>query len=249
MFLWSDEDVRVGSLLGLKTSYKNKKSISFGFTSLSQTSKNKDAHMCAIRNFKVGNLMKPVFDTENGSEYTRTVRKFSNVMIVSLLMTLFILSFTEEAWSFETYHGRLNDQITSHAVTTPTSYHPTRKSRSSGQQNSILADSLKTGAADTCLPLLSSLRHAPLHNAVDRNQHSAGKKAAALGLIFGVRFALSPLSSTASHAENTNARFDVWRPDSSTAGSAGIDNRSALAVAAYRQCQKKQALQALNSFR
>jgi hypothetical protein len=206
-------------------------------------------YICAIINFKVGSLMKPVFDTENGSEYTRTVRKCSNVMIVSLLMTLFILSFTEQAWSFETYHAGLNDRVSSNAVTTPASYHPTKRSRSSGQQNSILADSLKTGAADTCLPLLSSLRHAPLHNAVDRNQHSAGKKAAALGLIFGVRFALSPLSTTASHAEGSNARFDVWRPDSSAVGSAQTDNRSALAITAYRQCQKQQALQALNSFR
>lgn len=96
--------------------------------------------------------------------------------------------------------------------------------------------------ADSCLPLLKSIRHISPNSATDWNQRSAGK-AAALGLVFGVRFALGPVEKPNS-TNRTKARFDVWQPEGSYAG-----NRHALAVSAYRQCQKEKALNALGDFR
>ncbi|MCB9982902.1 MAG: hypothetical protein H6861_04390 [Rhodospirillales bacterium] len=94
---------------------------------------------------------------------------------------------------------------------------------------------------DPCLPLLKSIRHTPPVSAMDRNQRSAGKAAAA-GLILGVRFALSPLQKVKSRADRP--RLDIWQPTGANSG-----DRSALAVTAYRQCQKEQALKALSEFR
>ncbi|MEM7650512.1 MAG: hypothetical protein AAF204_00320, partial [Pseudomonadota bacterium] len=93
--------------------------------------------------------------------------------------------------------------------------------------------------ADSCLPLLSA--HTSPQSAMDRNQRSAGK-AAALGLVLGVRFALSPPKKVRSRADKP--RLDFWQvSDSAT------DNRSALAVTAYRECQKEKALKAISEFR
>ena len=96
--------------------------------------------------------------------------------------------------------------------------------------------------ADSCLPLLKSIRHTTPPSAMDRNQRSAGK-AAALGLVFGVRFALSP-PEKATSSRSKRARLDVWQTSQATVG-----NRHALAVADYRACQKEQALKALSDFR
>ena len=130
------------------------------------------------------------------------------------------------AWSFETVHGHL-DGVTP-AKIQDVSTHSARhayKSPSSPVQ------------VDTCLPLLSSA-HPQVSN---RTQRSAGK-AAALGLVFGVRFALSPPKKAASREKGM--RIGLWQPQSVLEG-----NRSALAVSAYRECQKDKALQALSDFR
>lgn len=107
-----------------------------------------------------------------------------------------------------------------------------------------------SAVTDSCIPLLKSFQKTSSKSVIDRNQRSAGK-VAALGLIFGVRYALTPPSSasaykTKSSESNSNGNFDVWHRDGS---SVSEDNRSALAVSAYRACQKKQALSALNDFR
>lgn len=81
--------------------------------------------------------------------------------------------------------------------------------------------------ADQCPPLLTSAYDESSHPALDRNQRSAGK-AAALGLVLGVRYALPPAAQT---------------------GVVRSNHKSALAVAVWRQCQKQQALQALSEFR
>lgn len=94
--------------------------------------------------------------------------------------------------------------------------------------------------ADPCLPLLKSICHTSPTSAMDRNQRSAGK-AAALSLVLGVRFALSPPTNAKSKAQKP--RLDIWQPASVSA------DRSALAVSAYRQCQKEQALKAISEFR
>lgn len=97
--------------------------------------------------------------------------------------------------------------------------------------------------ADGCLPLLKSIRHTSATSAMDRNQRSAGK-AAALGLVFGIRFALEPTQK----AKPSQPRLDVWHHENATAG-----DRHALAIADYRRCQKEKALnssiQAIQDFR
>ena len=105
-----------------------------------------------------------------------------------------------------------------------------------------------SAVTDSCLPLLKTIRKTPSKSVTDRNQRSAGK-VAALGLIFGVRYALTPPSSPTAQqvkvSENQGS-FDVWHQNG---GSLTDNDRSAQAVSAYRACQKKQALTALGDFR
>ena len=108
------------------------------------------------------------------------------------------------------------------------------------QQQDFTTKQSSPPVVDSCLPLLKSIHTSP-QSAMDRNQRSAGK-AAAVGLVLGVRFALSPPQKVRSHADKP--RLDLWQVNGGSA-----DNRSALAVSAYRQCQKEQALKALSEFR
>lgn len=131
------------------------------------------------------------------------------------------------AWSFESYHGHIDGV-------------EVMKSKEAALHRK--EQSFKTPSpsvqVDTCLPLLSSTMHPHLPN---RTQRSAGK-AAAVGLIFGVRFALSQPKTKVNSVGNS-ARLGLWGPKT-------IDgSRSALAVSAYRECQKDKALQALTDFR
>lgn len=93
---------------------------------------------------------------------------------------------------------------------------------------------------DACLPLLNN--HASAGSAMDRNQRTAGK-AAAVGLVFGIRFALQP----SREITPSKPSLDVWAQDGGIQG-----DRSALAIADYRRCQKDKALkssiQALGEF-
>lgn len=129
------------------------------------------------------------------------------------------------AWSFEVIDT--NDRTLSTAETQAlTSSYPTHKASPT--------------VVDSCLPLLKSIHHTSSTSAMDRNQRSAGK-AAALGLVLGVRFALSPPAKAKPSA--IQPRLGVWHISGAT------EDRSALAVSAYRQCQKEQALKAINEFR
>jgi len=105
----------------------------------------------------------------------------------------------------------------------------------------LVSEKLPPSMADSCLPLLKSVRHTSPVSAMDRTQRSAGK-AAALGVVFGVRFALGPKEIATSN--RNKGRFDIWQ---TSGGSAG--DRHALAVADYRACQKEKALEALSGFR
>lgn len=127
------------------------------------------------------------------------------------------------AWSFETIEGNSAFSAQENYTTT----HPTSTSSPT--------------VADPCLPLLKSIRQTPPTSAMDRNQRSAGS-AAALGLVLGVRFALSPPTKTI--PSKRKPRLDVWQPVNASGG-----DRSALTVSAYRNCQKDQALKALQEFR
>jgi hypothetical protein len=132
--------------------------------------------------------------------------------------------------------------------------------RSSSFKNS--APSMK--ASDPCSPFLGSvsLKSSARYDGggqdmvMDRTRRNAGK-AAALGMMFGLRFALEPVryktAKTAklrrvanedSHSspKASALQFDVWSADD-----VYRSNRSALAVSAYRQCQKERALKALRA--
>lgn len=81
--------------------------------------------------------------------------------------------------------------------------------------------------ADSCPLTLITARDEPPHPASDRNRRSAGK-AAALGLVLGVRYALPPA-----------AQAGVANPSALSA------DLSAAAIARWRDCRKQQALGAL----
>lgn len=106
------------------------------------------------------------------------------------------------------------------------------------------SNSSSPGIVDGCLPLLKSIRQPHTSTAMNPNQRSAGQ-AAALGLVFGFRFALEP---TSRKSKSPKPRLDVWEHHGEIAG-----NAHALAVADYRRCQKEKALkssiQALQDFR
>lgn len=88
-----------------------------------------------------------------------------------------------------------------------------------------------SAAADVCLSLLktTTTQHTSPFSASVRNQRNAG--VAALGIILGARFALEPQN------RNMGAKSVHYKKQTH-------DNKdnSALAVVAYRDCQKKQAL-------
>ena len=111
------------------------------------------------------------------------------------------------------------------------------------QNIETFSSSSSSDMVDKCLPLLKSIRHASAPSAMDRNQRTAGQ-AAALGLVFGFRFALEPSPKS----KSPKPRLDVWQHHSGIAG-----DRHALAIAEYRRCQKENALnssiQAIQSFR
>ena len=139
---------------------------------------------------------------------------------------LFAVIFVKPAWSFEvisSYSALAQDHADAELV-----------------QN-ITNEPSSPSTADPCLPLLKSIRNVPGASTVDRNQRSAGK-AAALGLVLGVRFALAPPAKVKTKADRP--RLDVWQPSNAYA-----NDRSALAVSAYRKCQKNQALKAIGTFR
>ncbi len=110
------------------------------------------------------------------------------------------------------------------------------------ERSALLSDSPSSTMADSCLPLLKSIHQTNSVSAMDRNQRSAGK-AAALGVVFGVRFALGP--KEIAKPRRGKARLDLWQ----TSGSIADNNRHALAVSDYRACQKEKALEALSDFR
>lgn len=87
---------------------------------------------------------------------------------------------------------------------------------------------------ESCAHLLKAIRYASSYSDTDRVRRSAGA-AAAVGLVFGIRFALGPKTVTSSK----RPALGVWQPDSTSSS-------KALAVADYRRCKNNEALEALN---
>ena len=96
---------------------------------------------------------------------------------------------------------------------------------------------------DSCLPLLKAVSYEGVSSsALNKNQRSAGR-AAAIGLVFGVHFALGPKEVTKTNRRKNGAvRFGVWQTKE-TGGA------KALAVSEYRRCKNEKALSAISDWR
>lgn len=144
--------------------------------------------------------------------------------LFSILMTGILIAFTGPAWSLEL------DQSTSVTGT---------------DENASLTTSSPESAIakDKCLSLLKAVRYTNPPSAMDRDRRSAGQ-ATALGLVFGVRFALGPKEVTKRDKSGDAVRFDFWQPrDRDT------NAKQAMAVADYRRCVKEQNLKAISDWR
>lgn len=96
-------------------------------------------------------------------------------------------------------------------------------------------------SGDSCLYILRAARErAEVTSRHNEYRQSAGS-AAALGLVFGVRFALGPGEVTKVRRRGTQpvASFGMWEPRESTGGG------QALAIADYRACRNENALRTL----
>ena len=159
---------------------------------------------------------------------SRDGAKIQKISLTLSAMVIILAFCAGNAWSFERITG---GEIGDHAKTAPVVDHNDFSTSSPSAPN------------DACLPLLKSIRHSSAGSAMDRNQRSAGK-AAALGLVFGIRFALKPSAKM----QPSKPSLDIWSPAGGIQG-----NRSALAIADYRRCQKNKALnlsiQTINDFR
>ncbi len=165
--------------------------------------------------------MKLTIFCKNSARVARSLSKA--LMAVSFILLLS----TGTSWAFSTYEAIYQDPV----------------EHSSGEVTNTLAPIGPSSiATDACLPLLETIRHTPRDPVADRNQRSAGK-AAALGLVFGVRFALSPPKNVKAHRDT--ARLELR----TVSGDRLNEDRGALAISSYRQCQKREALKALRDFR
>lgn len=151
-------------------------------------------------------------------------RTFKISLTLSILVIVLAIC-AGQAWSFErvpaSEPGNYVDNVHNHDANDYSSSSPVQN--------------------DTCLPLLN--RHASAGSAMDRTQRTAGK-AAAVGLVFGIRFALKP----SKEISPSKPSLDIWTDNGGIEG-----DRNALAIADYRRCQKNKALkssiQALGEFR
>jgi hypothetical protein len=90
-----------------------------------------------------------------------------------------------------------------------------------------------SAVADVCLPLLKTAAQPDTRNIITQDVRPDAGQAAALGLIFGVRYALGPKEAT--------------RPGPALKGTANADlsGDRALAIAEYRRCRSEQLLTSL----
>ena len=96
---------------------------------------------------------------------------------------------------------------------------------------------------EKCLSLLKAVRYDNASSAMDRSRHSAGK-ATALGLVFGVRFALGPKEVMKNTRSGDAVRFGLWE-----ARDKDVNAAQALAISDYRRCKNEQTLRGLSDWR
>ncbi len=148
----------------------------------------------------------------------------------AFLAMVFLVCSPASSYAFNSYHAHISDTDAPVQIVDDVASH------------GYVTNSPPPSVVDSCLPLLESIHHTSPSLATDRNQRSAGN-AAPLGLVIGVRLALSSPKKTTSSRSN-QARFGFWQPLESMKG-----DRRALSVADYRDCQKKEAMKALGEFR
>ncbi|NCC22029.1 MAG: hypothetical protein EOM26_06155 [Alphaproteobacteria bacterium] len=152
----------------------------------------------------------------------------TRVLTTVLSIVVFALAFSAgSAWSLDNTL-RMNDPALYSALTKPDNKKPTPSS-----------------VAEACLPLLQSSLSLPV-SATDGRRSAGAAKVAVLGLVFGAQFALAPSTTrdgSASVVHYPSKALNMQSDDQ-------IDGASrVLAVAAYRNCVKKQALKELSSLR
>ncbi|MCB1532229.1 MAG: hypothetical protein KDJ35_05100 [Alphaproteobacteria bacterium] len=150
-----------------------------------------------------------------------------HVVCLSFLAAVLFLCPAAPAHAFTSFHGQIDD------------YSSAPDTVSDSARKAAIEKVPSSPVVDSCLPLLKSI-HTSSTFTTDRTLRTAGKSASA-GLIFGVRFALSPTPKA--DATRSKARFGFWHPTSTAAG-----GRPALALRRYQDCRSDQAFDALNAY-
>lgn len=102
--------------------------------------------------------------------------------------------------------------------------------------------SVPSTPVDSCLYILKSARERHELSYGERQHRQYAGSAAAVGLVFGVRFALGPSEVNKNRKRvRPVAAFQVWEANDSSSSGGG----QALAIAEYRSCRNEQALRAL----
>lgn len=134
---------------------------------------------------------------------------------------LFVCAGGSEAWSFEVIETRAQEVPQAAAV--------------------MRAPDAESPAGDACLYILRHAQEREGFSERERYYRPDAGSAAAVGLVFGVRFALGPseLNKSRRRAPVQTAALRVWEPRESAGGA------RALAIADYRACRNERALRAL----
>ncbi len=125
---------------------------------------------------------------------------------IAPILAFFLLPSIGSAWSYDKYSASVGYDVS--RETSPNTIHIPSSS-----------------VANMCKSLLQSEQHTPPNATTDRSQRMAGK-VAALGIILGARFAVSP-------NQTSYNRHDIQ---------ANISPRTAHSIAAFRKCQKEHIL-------
>lgn len=140
------------------------------------------------------------------------------------LFCIFLLVTNGPAWSFETNQLAPDLQPVEKAGSFVTTLPPV------------------TGREDEgCEALLNTANYDLTTRGDEMDRRSVKRDVAAIGVIFGVRFALGP-KEIARSGRKPAAKLDIWEPNNG-------HGAQVLAVSAYRDCKKEKALKALNDFR
>lgn len=143
---------------------------------------------------------------------------------ITFLVCVFLLVTGGPAWSFERSKAAQDIPIDERA----------------GALTTTLPPVTSGGGDDHCQSLLNTARYDVTARGHEMDRSQARQKAAAIGVVLGIKFALGP--KEVAKSGRRKARLDVWQPS-------GGKGAQVLAVSAYRECKKEQALKALNSFR